>query len=446
MLRWSRRLWQWSMGAAVSGAAGVLRENPTPTAVGGTQAVIDTTDARVSASPSPLNYTIPAATTTTTTNARTAAAVAATAAATASCASAPLDDVRAAILKYPYQVIGTEAELREAVDVLRRSSQISLDIEAFCTPESAPSPQLGQVSLVQTCSDAAPVVFLFDILSLTVPTFTNALRPVLYDEAIRKLFFDCRRDIEALSTQMGLVPTRVLDLQLFFTAVQWKLRSVNRRSGMTYVLKNIAGVERQDSDSAVQAAMTHGDRPVWDTRPLPSHFLDYAADDVRHIHLLSTYFPDLTQHVPTAAVERLTAKYVAHYGVGQPVTLEADVQPAQVNTAWLDLYVGPGGVCAFCGSRGHLESECFRKVNGNVRCTYCGAVGHTSRNCFQKHPELLKCELCGQMGHTAVNCFKKNPCKFCGGQHRSENCHRQTKGAAAGAFAPRKPKESRGVR
>ncbi|AIO01910.1 hypothetical protein LPMP_342840 [Leishmania panamensis] len=340
-----------------------------------------------------------------------------------SLSSSPVTSDCAAILKYPYQVISTEKELKEAVGVLQRSRQIAIDIEAFCTSEATKTPQLGRVSLVQTCSDVVPVVFLFDVLSLSVPIFTQVIRPVFNDETIRKLFFDCRRDIEALSTQMSLVPKRVLDLQLLFTAVQWKLRSVNRRSGMTYVLKNVAGIHRQEGDFAVQTAMVVGDRPVWDTRPLPEHFLEYAADDVRHIHLLSTYFPSLTQQVSEAAVERLTEQYVQHYGVGHAVTVEADAQPAQVNTAWLERYIGPGGVCSFCGSKGHTEMECFRKLNGNVRCSFCGGVGHTARNCFQKHPELLKCDRCGQLGHSTANCFRANPCKHCGGNHRSENCH-----------------------
>ncbi|KAG5492719.1 hypothetical protein JKF63_01299 [Porcisia hertigi] len=342
-----------------------------------------------------------------------------------SISSVPLSGDCAAILRYPYQVVSTEAQLRETVGVLQRSRQIAMDVEAFCTPEANKSPQLGRVSLVQACGDVVPVVFLFDVLSLSVPVFAQAMQPIFDDDAIRKLFFDCRRDIEALSTQMNLTPKRVLDLQLLFTAVQWKLRSVNRRSGMAYVLKSIAGIHRQDGDSAVQTAMMVGDRPVWDTRPLPEHFLEYAADDVRHIYLLSAYFPSLTRQVPEAAVERLTAQYVEHYGVGHAVTVEADAQPAQVNTAWLERYIGPGGVCSFCGSKGHTEKECFRKLNGNMRCSFCGGVGHTARNCYQKHPELLKCDRCGQLGHSSSHCYRTNPCKHCGGNHRSENCHQR---------------------
>lgn len=331
---------------------------------------------------------------------------------------------RLSTLKYPYEVVSTEEHLVHAMSALQCGTEVSLDIEAFCTPEAQSTPQLGTISLVQACNAVTPVVFLFDVLQLSVPVFVKAATPLFEDESILKLFFDCRRDVEALSTQMGLVPKRVLDLQLFFTALQWKLRSVNRRSGMSYVLKNVAGVERQEGDSAVQTAMTLGDRPVWDTRPLPAHFLEYAADDVRHILLLAAFFPEYAAgRVSTEAVERLTSHYVAHYGIGHAVTEEADAQPAQVNLSLLERYIGPGGVCQFCGAKGHSITECFRKQSGNVRCVFCGGVGHTARNCFRKHPQLLKCEKCGQLGHTGKNCFKATPCKHCGGAHRSENCH-----------------------
>lgn len=329
-----------------------------------------------------------------------------------------------AVLKYPYEVVDTSDALESAVQSLRTATSIALDVEALCTSEK--QKQLGAISLVQACSDAKPVVYVFDVLTLTVPTFVRTMAPLMSDTAVRKLFFDCRRDVEALSCQMQLTPRGVLDLQLYYTALQWKLRSVSRRSGMTYVLKNVAGIRRQEGDSAVQTAMAVGHRPVWDVRPLPSHFLEYAADDVRHTLLLSSA---LQRHaggrVPIEAVDRLTSAYVEHYAVGRPVEHEADAHPAEVNTVWLERYIGPGGVCKFCGAKGHVEAECFKRLNGVVRCTFCGEAGHTSRNCYKKHPQLLKCELCGQLGHTAMSCFKANPCKHCGGLHSSANCHKR---------------------
>ncbi|KAG8348640.1 putative 3' 5' exonuclease Zinc knuckle [Trypanosoma vivax] len=340
------------------------------------------------------------------------------------------------ILQYPYEVVDTLNKLEDAVGSLVKAHSIALDVEAFCTTEHAK--QLGRISLIQACSDAKPVVFLFDILALTPEVFVKTTQPLLGNSGVRKILFDCRRDVEALSCQLGVKLEGVLDLQLFFTAIQWKLRSVNRRSGMGYVLKNVAGLTRQEADSAVQAAMTLGNRPVWDVRPLPDHFLEYAAGDVRHILLLANHLVG-GEKVPVdvAAVERLTAQYVEHYAVGKPVVTEADATPAEVNIAWLERYIGPGGVCHFCGAKGHTEAECFKRQNGKAKCSFCGESGHTARNCFKKHPQLLTCDNCGQLGHTSASCFRTNPCKHCGGQHSSANCHEMLRHSKVAGSAPR---------
>jgi hypothetical protein len=222
---------------------------------------------------------------------------------------------------------------------------------------------------------------------------------------------------------MNLKPRGVLDVQLYHAGVQWKLRSGARRSGISFVLKSVAGVERQEGDSAVQAAMVKGNRAVWDVRPLPHHFLEYAAGDVRHILHLSDILLEKWPQYRDAA-ERLSARYVDHYAIGKPVVEDLDPTPSEVSVDWLSMFFGPGGVCAFCQQKGHTESECFKKKN-HVVCGHCGETGHVTKNCFKKFPQLLKCTSCGQIGHTASHCFRKNPCKHCGGNHLAENCLRQ---------------------
>ncbi|EPY23800.1 hypothetical protein STCU_06048 [Strigomonas culicis] len=349
------------------------------------------------------------------------------------------------ILAYPHKVVDTESALEESIDLLSHATSIALDVEAFCTPADVQTRHLGTISLVQACSDVSSTVYLFDALALR-GVFRDKFKAILQNSDIVKYFFDCRRDVEALSCQMQLTPANVIDLQIYFTALQWKLRGVNRRSGMPYVLKQVAGVERQESDNFVQTAMTEGNRLVWDVRPLPPHFLAYAASDVRYILLLSQYFragprsgqqrgeaaPAAAPALPLdlvseSAVRRLTAAYVEHYACGAPVAAEMDPKPAEMNRLWLERFVGPGGTCKYCGSRGHTESECFKRAQSVVKCSFCGQTGHTERSCYQKHPELLKCGVCGQIGHTSAHCFKKNPCKHCGGLHNSANCHRIAK-------------------
>jgi hypothetical protein len=326
-------------------------------------------------------------------------------------------------LHFPHRFIDRVGHLKDVADALATSKSFAIDVEAFCT-QSPDKLQLGQVSLLQMCSHVEPCVYVVDVLTLGKDEVRKHLQPVMESKVIRKLMFDCRRDVEAISWQLGMNPAKVLDLQLLHAAVSWKLRGSNRRSGLQFVLRQMCKVERQEGDSAVAAAMTLGNRAVWDVRPLPDHFVEYAADDVRHLLLMAdrmlVEFADRVE-----AVERLTRQYVEHYAVGTPVTSEADPQPNVVHQEWLERFLGPAGNCAFCGQRGHTDSECFKRVGGVKKCTHCGEAGHLANQCFKKHPQLLKCAHCGQLGHTANRCFALKPCDHCGGQHSSDKCSKK---------------------
>lgn len=214
--------------------------------------------------------------------------------------------------------------------------------------------------------------------------------------------------------------------------------------------------------------MLLGNRPVWDVRPLPEHFLEYAADDVRHLCALFDTMK-LRHGALLDASERISEEYCGFYARAdcKPVEAEADTKSQNVRTEWLERYFGPAGVCGFCGARGHHEAQCFRKAAAGggannfaaaaaassassasatavkdeasaatttvaapppssgksvLRCSHCGGLGHLSTSCFKKNPALLKCTHCGQMGHVATHCFVKNPCPHCGGKHKPEKC------------------------
>lgn len=328
------------------------------------------------------------------------------------------------ILRRPYQVVDSPTLLEEAVASMRASATLAVDVEA-CVTHDVSRPQLGEVSLIQCAASGCEKIFLVDVMSLGKDAVRDALSPVLTNEAVEKQFFDCRRDVEAFSSQLGIVTKGALDLQLLFTGSQWKLKSLNRRSGMGYVLKTVANVTRQETDAAVQLAMTKGNRAVWDVRPLPEHFLEYAAGDVRHTLLLGIAM-EATHGTLLEGARRLTTEYVRYYAAGkQPVEVEIDTNPAEVSVEWLEMFFGPGGVCAHCRQPGHLENECFRKAAGTAKCSHCGGMGHLAKNCYKRFPEKLKCAVCGQLGHTQEKCFKKNPCKHCGGGHAPENCRQR---------------------
>jgi hypothetical protein len=318
-------------------------------------------------------------------------------------------------------VVNSAPQLKNAIDCILRSTKVAVDVEA-CVTHDTSKPQLGQVSLIQLAAEHCDTVYLVDVLALGKEAVAASLSPMLSNDAIEKQFFDCRRDVEAFYSQLGVVTKGALDLQMLFTGSQWKSKSLNRRSSMSYVLKTVAGVTRQETDAAVQLAMTKGNRAVWDVRPLPDHFLEYAAGDVRHTLLLGQVM-ERTYSELLPAARRLTAEYTRHYSC--PVEYEVDINPIEVSTEWLEMFFGPGGVCNFCRQPGHLEVDCFRKAAGTVKCTHCGGMGHVAKSCFKRFPQKLKCEGCGQLGHTIDKCFKKNPCKSCGGAHSTENCRQK---------------------
>jgi hypothetical protein len=343
---------------------------------------------------------------------------------------------------------------------------VACDVEALVNPLQANQVKhLGDISLIQLCCPEVDneSVNIVDVLSIGNETVKETLKPIMESKEIRKIMFDCRRDVEALSVQLQLRPQRILDLQLVHTAHQWKMKASDRRSGLQFVLKQELGVDRAAGDAAVSKAMLHGNRPVWDVRPLPEHFLEYAADDVRHLYALYETMKIRHENIMDSA-ERISEEYTRFYSVNMKyVEEDADVKSQTVRTDWLERYFGPAGVCGFCGARGHHEENCFKKhqaaasENSNntnnanqtttttttsssanvttnphqptetatktiLRCGYCGSLGHLSTNCFKKHPQLLKCKHCGQMGHTETHCFVKNPCEFCGGKHKTDKC------------------------
>jgi len=326
-------------------------------------------------------------------------------------------------LKWPHRFIDTEEALKTCAKVLKGSASagqnVAVDVEAFCVEKN--SRHLGQVSLLQLCGPADPNVYIIDVLTLGAERVAHYIKRVLCHPEIRKVMFDCRKDVEALSTQMGLTCVNVLDLQLFHTASLWTTRGTNRRSNMDWVLRNLTGVASSEELKAVEAAFEYGNRNVWDERPLPEHLVAYAANDVRHMLVLAEHLKNANSEIEDKVVE-LSQKYIDYYATGTLAEKDVDPKANEVSKKWLEEVFGQGGGCAYCGGKGHDDTNCFKKEKEKMKCQNCGDIGHLTNKCFKIHPEKNKCSHCGQSGHQSGKCFLLHPCTKCGGKHPTEKC------------------------
>eukprot|EP00759_Apiculatamorpha_spiralis_P031336 PhF_6_TR33003/c0_g1_i1/m.48632 len=331
-------------------------------------------------------------------------------------------------LKWPHKFIDTEDALKAAAKLLKASATtgqgVAVDIEAFCVEKH--SRHLGQVSLLQLAGPVDPNVYIVDVVTLGADRVAHYMKRVISHPQIRKYMFDCRKDVEAMSTQMGLSVVNALDLQLYHTATLWSAKGTNRRSNLDWVLQNLAHITSSEEMKAVEAAFLVGNRKVWDERPLPDHLAAYAANDVRHLLVLSEYFQQHHADLETTVAE-LTQKYIDYYGTGQLV--ETDIDPAAnlVSTDWLRELFGKKGKCTHCGMSGHDVSNCFKKDIATLKCSHCGQSGHLTSRCYKLHPEKHKCSHCGQSGHLESKCFLLHPCTKCGGKHSTASCNRAAK-------------------
>ncbi|KNH06755.1 hypothetical protein XU18_0729 [Perkinsela sp. CCAP 1560/4] len=326
-------------------------------------------------------------------------------------------------VKWPHKFIDTEDALKAAVKILKNGSidthGVAVDVEAFCISRHAR--HLGEISLLQFAGAADPAVYIVDVVTLGADRVAHYVKRVLCHPQIKKYMFDCRKDVEAISIQMGLQLANVSDLQLYHTATEWISKGSNRRSHIDFVLQAFGGITPSEDLKAVKAAFNLGRRKVWDERPLPEHLISYAANDVRHMlvlaDLLAEKFPEIEPKVA-----ELTKEYIAHYCSGTLVTKELDPRSNKVSEELLRKYIASGAACKHCGKSGHAAENCFDKDKTAIRCAHCGSQGHLSNRCFKLHPERNKCTFCGHTGHLSSMCYINKPCGKCGGKHPTAKC------------------------
>ena len=132
-------------------------------------------------------------------------------------------------------------------------------------------PQLALVQIALGDADDAASdgnVLLVDPL---VPGMCEALAPLLADASVLKIMHSASEDLVAFKHACGVLPAPMFDTQ-----VAAALAGVGGGMGYQKLVQAITGV-----------ALAKGEtRSDWLRRPLSAAQLEYAADDVRHLHAL----------------------------------------------------------------------------------------------------------------------------------------------------------------
>ncbi len=145
---------------------------------------------------------------------------------------------------------------------------IGMDTEFVRERTYWPQLALVQIALPGSSGDTSPDVLLIDPL---VPGMGAALAPILSDASILKIMHSASEDLVALGRACGAQPTPLFDTQVAAT-----LAGLGAGLGYQKLVLQVEG-------TALEKGETRSD---WLRRPLSPAQLDYAADDVRHLHAL----------------------------------------------------------------------------------------------------------------------------------------------------------------
>lgn len=143
-------------------------------------------------------------------------------------------------------------------------ASIGLDTEFIRERTYWPQLALVQIALGESADD----ILLVDPL---VPGMCDALAPLLVDPAVLKIMHSASEDLVAFKHACGVLPT-----PLFDTQIAAALAGVGGGMGYQKLVQAVA-------DVALAKGETRSD---WLRRPLSASQLEYAADDVLHLHAL----------------------------------------------------------------------------------------------------------------------------------------------------------------
>ena len=159
------------------------------------------------------------------------------------------------------ELIESSSKMDELLEQLNNETLIAVDTEFF--RETTYYPQLA---LVQIATDS--IVACIDPLAFDAKP---ALKKLLLDNNITKIFHSCSQDLEVLFYYLGEAPSVIYDTQIANA-----LLTEHYQAGYASLVENELGMQLDKSQT----------RTNWLQRPLTQKQIQYAGDDVLYLYQL----------------------------------------------------------------------------------------------------------------------------------------------------------------
>lgn len=225
-------------------------------------------------------------------------------------------------------LVNTTARMERALWDLASHSALIVDCEGTDLGKNDTSLCLLQIKpFVKNSKQKQPTVYLFDVVALGGPVVFHhpasdahvprvTLANLLCSTSILKIVFDGRMDARALFREHNVQLTNVMDAQLLNVATAAKRgRALRFMPGLMATLRytNKQFADQLDAPKQLVTAQFENDPAAWRTRPLPDHFLEYAANDCIALERVYTHLDAQLRRVVVKsaynkAVQRLLAE------------------------------------------------------------------------------------------------------------------------------------------
>lgn len=207
----------------------------------------------------------------------------------------------------PSEFVDSESSLISLLDKLSNlsanHSRLFIDLEGINLSRH------GTISIMQLFSPPLHSVYLIDIFTLRDQAFNTSgtngqtMKQILEAPNIPKIFFDVRKDSDALFAHYGIRLDGVQDLQLMELAT----RTFNRRhlNGLAKCIQRDAGLPAQESANWEAVKLNGkglfdpqrgGRYEVFNARPLSEEMRAYCVQDVLHMPTLYNVYSARLTH------------------------------------------------------------------------------------------------------------------------------------------------------